>query len=342
MKSYVLRRFLLIFPTLIGITLLTFAITRVVPGGPVEQALMERQFAGTQQGVVSDRGGAREGLTEEDIAYLNHLYGFDRPLVLAYFDWLGRILVFDLGDSYRYNEPVADLILDRLPVSLYYGLVTTLLTYLISIPLGVLKAVKDKTWVDSSTSILIFTGYAVPAFVLGLLLAVYFGGRLEWFPLRGFTSDDFAEMSPLGQVWDVIYHSVLPLTCYLVGSFAAMTVLMKNSLLENLSADYVRTAFAKGLSPKRVIYGHALRNSLIPLAASFGNNISLVFTGSYLIETVFNIDGLGLLGYQAVTERDYPVVLGTLFLSSTLFLLGNILSDLSLAWVDPRIRFQDE
>ena len=339
MKAYLLRRCLLILPTLIGITLLTFAVTRVVPGGPVEQAMMQAQLAGAEQGIASSKGGAREGLSEEDLAYLNHLYGFDKPILTAYLDWLGRILQFDLGESYRYNEPVADLILARLPISLYYGLVTTLLTYLISIPLGVVKAVKDKTWIDSTTSLLIFTGYAVPAFVLGLLLLVYFGGRWEWFPMMGFTSDEFSEMNLLGKVGDILYHSVLPLVCYLVGSFASMTILMKNSLLDNLSADYVRTAFAKGLPPKKVIYGHALRNSLIPLAASFGNNIGLVFTGSYLIETVFNIDGLGLLGFMAVTERDYPVVMGSLFLSSTLFLLGNILSDLCLAWVDPRIRF---
>ncbi|MDT8447015.1 MAG: ABC transporter permease subunit [bacterium] len=335
MRQYLIRRFLLIFPTLIGITLLTFAITRVVPGGPVEQLLMERQFAENQKGGA----GAREGLTEADIAYLNQIYGFDKPIPVAYIEWLGRTATLDLGESYRYNEPVWDLIKARLPVSLYYGVVTSVLTYLICIPLGVLKAVKDKTWVDSATSILIFTGYAVPAFVLGLILVVVFGGRLEWFPMEGFTSPRFYRMGPLEKVWDVIYHSILPLTCYLIGAFASMTVLMKNSLLENLSADYVRTAFAKGLPPRKVIWGHALRNSLIPLAASFGNNISLVFTGSYLIETVFNIDGLGLLGFQAVTQRDYPVVLGSLFLTSLIFLLGNILSDLCLAAVDPRIRF---
>lgn len=335
MRQYLIRRFLLIFPTLIGITLLTFAITRVVPGGPVEQLLMERQFAEAQSGGA----GAREGLTEADIEYLNKIYGFDQPIPVAYFNWMLKVVQLDLGESYRYNEPVWGLIKDRLPVSLYYGLVTSILTYLVCIPLGVLKAVKDKTWVDSATSVLIFTGYAVPAFVLGLILVVVFGGRLEWFPMEGFTSVGFHRLGPLEKVWDVIYHSILPLTCYLIGAFASMTVLMKNSLLENLSADYVRTAFAKGLAPKQVIWGHALRNSLIPLAASFGNNISLVFTGSYLIETVFNIDGLGLLGFQAITQRDYPVVLGSLFLTSLIFLIGNILSDICLAAVDPRIRF---
>jgi len=335
MSQYLVRRFLLIFPTLFGITLLTFMITRVVPGGPVEQAMMERQFAEQQTGASN----SRQGLTEEDLAYLNKLYGFDKPIFVAYFDWLGRVVQLDLGESYRYNEPVWDLIKSKLPVSIYYGLVTSILTYLICIPLGVLKAVKDKTWVDSATSVVIFAGHAVPAFVLGLILLVFFGGRLEWFPMEGFVSDEFSELGTFDQVIDLIYHSALPLACYLVGAFASMTVLMKNSLLESLSADYIRTAFAKGLEPKQVIWRHALRNSLIPIAASFGNNISLVFTGSYLIETVFNIDGLGLLGYQAITERDYPVVLGSLFLTALIFLIGNILSDLCLATVDPRIRF---
>ncbi|MDH5561171.1 MAG: ABC transporter permease subunit [Deltaproteobacteria bacterium] len=339
MRQYLIRRILLIIPTLIGITLLTFILTRVVPGGPIEQALMESRFQNQNVSFQSQNAGPRDGLSDDDLEYLKKLYGFDKPIYLAYLSWLYKVVQLDLGDSYRYNEPVWNLIKERLPVSIYYGLITTVLTYFACIPLGILKAVKDKTWIDSSTSILIFTGYSVPAFVLGLILVVYMGGRLEWFPMQGFVSDDFSSKGFFGQAWDVIYHSILPLTCYLIGSFASMTVLMKNSLLENLSADYIRTAFAKGLPSKTVIYKHALRNSLIPLAASFGNNISLVFTGSYLIETVFNIDGLGLLGYMAVTERDYPVVMGTLFLSSFFFLFGNILSDICLAIVDPRIRF---
>jgi len=338
MYQYLIRRLLLLIPTMIGITLLTFAITRIVPGGPIEQAIMEAQFGQVEYNTESNTG-AREGLTEEDLQYLRELYGFDKPIIIAYWDWLQKIVVLDLGDSYRYNEPVWDLVKERLPISLYYGLVTTILTYLISIPLGVLKAIKDKTWVDSTTSVAIFTGYAVPSFVLGLLLVVYMAGRLDWFPMQGFTSDEFDELPLLEQIWDIIFHSILPLICYMIGSFASMTVLMKNSLLENLSSDFIRTAFAKGLPPKTVVYRHAMRNSLIPLAASFGNNISLVFMGAYLIEKVFNIDGLGLLGFQAVTERDYPVVMGTLFLTSFMFLIGNILSDICLATVDPRIRF---
>lgn len=340
MRQYLVRRTLLMIPTLIGITMITFIITRFVPGGPLEQALMEARFSGVEQTSLQSNRNSVQGLSEEDLQYLKEYYGFDKPAIPAYFDWLSKVIVLDLGDSYRYNEPVWGLIKSKIHISIYYGLVTTILTYLISIPLGVLKAIKDKTWIDSSTSVLIFTGYSVPAFVLGLLLLVYFGGRLEWFPMQGFYSDNFQDLGFFEKTWDIIYHSILPLICYMIGSFAGMTLLMKNSLLENLSADYVRTAYAKGLPGKKVIYKHALRNSLIPLAASFGNNISLVFTGSYLIETIFNIDGLGLLGYQAVTERDYPVVLGTLFLSSLLYLFGNILSDISIAVVDPRIRFQ--
>ena len=341
MSQYLIRRILLIIPTLIGITLITFIITRVVPGGPIEQALIESRFQAQSQGFQSQNASSREGLTEEDLAYLKKIYGFDKPIYEAYFDWLINIVQLDLGDSYRYNEPVWDLITERLPVSIYYGLVTSILTYLICIPLGMVKAIKNKSMIDSATSVIIFTGYSVPAFVLGLILVVYLGGRLDWFPMQGFVSDEFSSMTFFSKIIDVIYHSILPLTCYLIGSFASMTVLMKNSLLENLSSDYIRTAFAKGLPPKKVIYKHALRNSLIPLAASFGNNISLVFMGSYLIETVFNIDGLGLLGYLAVTERDYPVVLGTLFLSSFFFLAGNIISDVCMAIIDPRIRFSN-
>lgn len=197
----------------------------------------------------------------------------------------------------------------------------------------------DKTWFDSISSLLIYAGYAFPGFVFGLLLLVYFGSYLEWFPMGGFTGDDFDELGFFGKVRDIIYHSVLPMAAYLVSSFATMTVLQKNTLLENLGADYIRTAFAKGLPRKRVILKHALRNSLIPIAATFGHNISLVFTGQYLIEFIFNIDGLGLLGYESVVNRDYPVVLGTLLLSSLFYLVGNLLSDICLASVDPRIRF---
>lgn len=336
MGLYLLRRFFLIIPTLLGITFLSFMITRFVPGGPVEQMILEAKLG---NGYSQDSLAGREGLTEEDLQDLKKFYGFDQPFYLSYLKWLGNILSFDLGDSHRYQEPVLNLILERIPISLYYGLVSTLLTYLICIPLGTIKAIKDKTIIDTATSVIIFVGYSVPAFVLGLILIKFLGGELEWFPMQGFTSDEFESFTVIEKVWDIIYHSILPMTCYMIGSFATMTVLMKNSLMEHLGSDYIRTAYAKGVPNKIILFKHAMRNALIPLAASFGNNISLVFTGSYLIETIFNIDGLGLLGFQAVTERDYPVVMGTLFLSSILFLLGNILSDICVATVDPRIRF---
>ena len=337
MRIYIIKRILLIIPTLIGITIITFIITRAVPGGPIEQVLSELRFS--ENNTYQSDNLSREGLTESDLLYLKKLYGFDKPVLVAYFQWLIKIICFDLGESYRYHEPVADLIIERLPVSLYYGLLTTIFTYLACIPLGVLKAIKNKTWLDSFTSIIIFAGYSIPAFVLGIILITYVAGVLEWFPLQGFTSDDFDEFSFFQKIWDIFYHSILPLICYMIGSFATMTILVKNALLENLSADYVKTALAKGLNRRVVLFKHALLNSLTPLAASFGNNIGLVLSGSYLIETIFGIDGLGLLGFESIQARDYPVVLGTLFVSTLLFLVGNILSDICLAKLDPRIRF---
>ena len=232
------------------------------------------------------------------------------------------------------------IIFERLPIAIYYGIVTTILPYLVCIPLGVFKALKNRTWFDNSTSVLVFIGYTIPPFVLGLLLILFLASYLDWFPLQGFTSDEFAEKGFFAKIGDILYHSILPLICYTIGSFATMTILVKNSLLENLNQDYIRTAYAKGLKRRTVIFKHALRNSLVPLAASFGNNISLVFAGSFLIETIFNINGIGLLGFESVQQRDYPVALGIVFIGGILFLIGNLLSDICLAIVDPRIQFQ--
>ncbi len=334
MRYYIIKRLLLSIPTLFGITILTFLITRFVPGGPLEQLLSELKFSETEQQI------SYEGLVEEDLAYLKELYGLDKNWFVAYWDWLKKIIVFDFGDSYRYNEPVRALIFERLPIAIYYGLVTTILPYLVCIPLGVFKALKNRSFFDNSTSVAIFIGYTIPSFVLGLLLILFFASYLDWFPLQGFTSDEFTEKGLFAKMGDILYHSILPLICYTVGSFATMTVLVKNSLLENLNQDYVRTAYAKGLKRRTVIFKHALRNSLVPLAASFGNNISLVFTGAFLIETIFNINGIGLLGFESVQQRDYPVALGIVFIGGILFLIGNLLSDICLAIVDPRIQFQ--
>lgn len=330
---------MLIPPTLLGITVIVFIITRLVPGGPLERAIMETQQISATTGMASQVAGQDMALSDAQLQKLKEYYGFDKPILVSYSDWLMKVVQGDLGSSYRYNEPVWDVIRDRFPVSLYYGLVTLVITYLVCIPLGVLKAIKHRTIVDSFSSILIFMGYAIPGYALGSLLLLYFSVRLEWFPMSGFVSIQFAEMSPLEKVSDLINHSVLPLICYLVGSFALVTLLLKNHLMDNLAADYMRTAIAKGVSFRSAVTKHAMRNSLIPIATTFGQNITLLVSGSFLIETIFDIDGFGLLGLTAILDRDYPVVMGVVFLGSLLLLIGNIISDLLVALVDPRIRF---
>lgn len=340
MTSYFIRRLVLVAPTFIGITLMVFVITRFVPGGPIERMIMEAQLAGdtaSVQASASQRGGGV--LSESQLQQLREYYGFDKPVLVSYFHWIKKILVLDLGTSTRYNESVWQTIKGRLPVSLFYGLATMILTYMICIPLGIVKAIKHNSAIDHISSIFVFVGYAVPGFVVGILLMILFASTWEIFPLSGFVSFDFEDLSFWGKVWDLLYHAVLPLLAYLAGSFAVMTFMMKNSLLENLAADYIRTAMAKGLPFRRAVFGHALRNSLIPIATTFGENISFFLTGSFLIEKVFNIDGFGLLGYESLVERDYPVVMGILAISAFLYLLGNILSDLCVALVDPRVKF---
>ena len=338
MGGYFLRRLLLLPPTLIGITILVFMITRLVPGGPLERAIMEAQQANVSAGISSSVGQGM-ALSEDQLNQLKEYYGFDKPWLVSYGEWLGKIFTGDLGTSYRYNEPVWDVIKSRFPVSLFYGVVTLIITYAISIPLGVVKAIKHRTALDNVTSILIFAGYAVPGYVLGSLLLLYFSVRLEWFPMGGFTSLYFDELSNWEKVKDVFHHATLPLICYLVGSFAVTTLLVKNNLMDNLAADYVRTAIAKGVSFRRAVTGHALRNSMIPIATTFGQNVTLLVTGSFLIETIFDINGFGLLGLSAIFDRDYPIVMGVVLLSSFLLLIGNIISDILVALVDPRVRF---
>ena len=339
MRNYFIRRFLLIPPTLLGVTIIVFAITRLVPGGPLERAIMESQQF-NNSGATSQMAGADMALSEAQLKKLQEYYGFDKPVLESYVDWLGKVVQGDLGSSYRYNEPVWDVIRDRFPVSLYYGLVTLVITYIVCIPLGVLKAIKHKTVVDNVTSILIFVGYAIPGYALGSLLLLYFSVRLEWFPMGGFVSLSFEEKDTIGKTIDLINHSVLPLICYLIGSFALVTLLLKNHLMDNLASDYIRTAIAKGVSFRQAVTRHAMRNSMIPIATTFGQNIVLLVSGSFLIETIFDIDGFGLLGLTAILDRDYPVVMGVVLLASFLLLIGNIISDVLVALVDPRIRFQ--
>ncbi len=339
MRDYFIRRALLIIPTLIGITMLVFMVTRFVPGGPLERAIMEAQQA-TLSSQTSRSAGQGMALSEEQLQQLKEYYGFDKPWYESYALWLTKVVQGDLGTSYRYNEPVWEVISQRFPISLFYGLVSLVITYLVCIPLGVVKAIGHRSTMDNVTSVLVFAGYAVPGYVLGALLLLFFAVEVDWFPMGGFTSYNFDELTPMGQVLDVLHHAVLPLICYLVGSFAVTTMLMKNNLMDNLAADYVRTAVAKGVPFNKAVSGHALRNSLIPIATTFGQNITLLVGGSFLIETIFDIDGFGLLGLTSIFDRDYPVVMGIVFLASLLLLIGNILSDMLVAMVDPRVRFQ--
>ena len=325
--------------------MLVFMITRFVPGGPMERFLQEGMQAGIEGassfgGSAADNVGGGAPLSPDQLKQVEEYYGFDKPWYEAYVYWLWDVVRFDLGTSTRYNDPVIDIITDRLPVSTYYGVMTLIITYLVCIPLGILKAIKHNTTFDNVSSILTFLGYAIPSYVVAVIVMVTFGANLEWFPLGGFMSDDYYDMSVFEKIVDILYHSILPLTAYVAGSFAVLTFMMKTSLMENLAADYVRTAIAKGVPFKRAVVTHAIRNSLIPLATHFGQIITVFLGGSFLIEKIFNIDGLGLLGYESIVERDYPVVLGTLVISSLATLLGNILSDVCVALVDPRVQFK--
>lgn len=343
MTAYFIRRLLLVIPTFIGITIMVFTITRFVPGGPIERIIAETRAMQAGQSSSSAIGpgpGGSQPLSEEQIQRLKEYYGFDKPVLTSYVIWLGKVLKGDLGRSTRYYDPVWEMIRKKIPISLYFGLLTLVITYGVCIPLGVAKAVRHKTGFDNITSIIIFIGYAIPGWVAGVLLLVFFASNNDIFPLGGFVSDTFEDMNAFEKVVDIVRHTALPLFAYLVSSFTVMTLLMKNTLMDNLSADYIRTAIAKGLPFKKAVLNHAMRNSLIPIATSFGNNISIILTGSFLIEKVFNINGMGLLGYESVLDRDYPVVMGILVISSLLFLIGNILSDICVAIVDPRVRFK--
>ncbi len=339
MRDYFLRRLLLIPPTLFGVTLVVFALTRAAPGGPLERALQEAQMVGESGGSFAS-GQQGTALSDEQIQTLKEYYGFDKPWYVAYVIWLGNLAQGDLGDSFRYSEPVWSVMKERLPISGFYGLTTLILTYVVCIPLGLLKALKHRTFTDNATSVLIFIGYAIPGYALGAILLLFFAARLEWFPMGGFTSYNYDQLGTFERALDIASHAALPLTCYMVGAFAVTTMLMKNHLMENLAADYMRTAIAKGVSLKNAVKGHALRNSLIPIATTFGQNITFLISGSFLIEFIFDIDGFGLLGLNSLLDRDYPVVMGVVFLASLLLMIGNILSDILVALVDPRIRFE--
>jgi microcin C transport system permease protein len=367
MTAYILRRLLLIIPTLFGMMLVYFVIVQAAPGGPVEQILAQMsgesveataRIAGTNQGEVSSgeasTGGGlssgasskyrgARGIEPELIAELERQFGFDKPAHERFFLMLGKCLRFDFGDSFYRDRSVTNLVIDKMPVSISLGLWTTILVYLISIPLGIAKAVRDGSRFDIWSSSLVIVGYAIPGFLFAVLLVVLFAGGsfLDWFPLRGLVSENWQQLSWPALVVDYFWHITLPVLAMVIGGFAGLTMLTKNSFLEEINKQYVLTARAKGASEKRVLYGHVFRNAMLIVVAGFPSAfVGILFTGSLLIEVIFSLDGLGLLGFEAAINRDYPVMFGTFFFLALLGLLLNLLGDLMYVVIDPRIDFE--
>ncbi|HHW34307.1 MAG TPA: microcin C ABC transporter permease YejB [Paracoccus solventivorans] len=354
MGAYLLRRLLLIVPTLVGIMLVNFTLTQFVPGGPIEQIVARvqgegdvfRNIAGggdAGHDAATERYAGAQGLPPEFIAELEREFGFDKPPVQRFLTMLGNYLRFDFGQSWFRSISVVDLVIEKMPVSITLGLWSTLLAYLISIPLGIRKAVRDGTSFDTWTSTAIIIGYAIPGFLFAVLLMVLFAGGSYWqiFPLRGLTSDNFADLSLWGKAKDYLWHIALPVAASTISSFATLTLLTKNSFLDEINKQYVITARAKGLTEGRVLYGHVFRNAMLIVIAGFPSLFLGVFFGSsILIETIFSLDGLGRLGFEAAVQRDYPVIFGTLYVFGLLGLLVGILSDLTYVLVDPRIDFE--
>lgn len=340
MLIYFLKRLLLMVPTLLGVLTVTFIVIQFVPGGPVEQVLAEARAS--QKGGEGSAYKASRDIDKKQVEELKKLYGFDKPAHERYLEMLVNFAQFDLGRSFMQNKDVWSLIKEKLPVSISLGLWTFLISYLVSIPMGVTKAVRDGSTFDTVTTMLVLIGFAIPGFVLGVLLIVLFAGGtfLDWFPLRGLTSDNWAELSWFGRIADYFWHLALPLTCLTIGSFATITLLTKNTFVEEIRKQYVLVARAKGLSQRRVLYKHIFRNALIPLVTGFpAAFVGAFFAGSVLIETLFSLDGLGLLGYEAVIRRDYPVVLGSLYVFTLIGLVVKLVSDLLYVVVDPRVQF---
>lgn len=343
MFAYILKRLVLMIPTLLGVLLLTFAVIQFVPGGPVEQMVSQLQGrdSGGERAAASGAGyRGRQGIDAARVEEIKALYGFDKPAHVRFVQMLGQFARFDLGTSFYLHKDVWTLIKEKLPVSISLGLWTFFLSYLISVPLGVAKAVRAGSKFDFFTTLVVLVGYAIPGFVLGVALLVIFGGQLQWFPLRGLTSANWESLSWGSKIVDYLWHIVLPITAMVLGSFAVTTMLTKNAFLEEIRKQYVTTARAKGLSERQVLYKHVFRNALIPIVTGFpAAFIGAFFTGSLLIETLFSLDGLGLLSYESVIRRDYPVVLGTLYLFTLIGLFTKLVSDLCYVWVDPRVKF---
>ena len=367
MAAYILRRLLLIIPTLFGIMAVSFVIVQFAPGGPVEQVIAQltgtdvsatarisgssegdfgrqnqSQTSGGDQSITSKYRGA-QGLDPEFVKQLEQQFGFDKPPLERFGLMLWNYIRFDFGDSYFRDVSVIDLVLEKMPVSISLGLWMTLLSYGISIPLGIAKAVKDGTRFDIWTSAVVIVGYAIPGFLFAILLIVLFAGGsyFDWFPLRGLYSDGFAQMSWPEKIVDYFWHLALPLTAMALSAFATTTLLTKNSFLDEIRKQYVVTARAKGLTERQVLYGHVFRNAMLIIVAGFpGAFIGIFFAGSLLIETIFSLDGLGLLGFESIINRDYPVVFATLYIFSLMGLVVNLISDLTYTWIDPRIDFE--
>ncbi len=354
MWSYILKRLLLIIPTLFGILLITFVVIQFVPGGPVEQ--MVSQLQGREGGIEGGGapGGAaapgtggyrgRQGVDAKQVEEIKKLYGFDKPAPERFLQMISQFTRLDLGRSFFQNKDVWQLIKEKLPVSISLGLWTFLLIYLISVPLGIAKAVRAGTPFDTTTTLLVLLGYSIPSFVLGVVLLVYFAGGtfVQWFPLRNIVSTNWDQLGLLAKVADYFWHITLPVTAMVVGGFAVITILTKNSVLEEIRKQYVLTARAKGVDERAVMWRHVFRNALIPIMTGFpAAFVAAFFSGSLLIETLFSLDGLGLLSYESVIRRDYPVVFGSLFVYTVIGLLTHLVRDLSYVWADPRVKYFD-
>ena len=366
MGAYILKRILLMIPTLLGIMLMTFAVIQFVPGGPVEQVIAKMQGTGSDslsrvsgdsgnEAGIQDRttgtGGdattfkyrGAQGLDPEFIKSLEKQFGFDKPVHERFLLMIGNYLTFDFGESYFRDRSVVSLMIEKMPVSISLGLWLTLIQYLVSVPLGIRKAVRDGSTFDIWTSGVIIVGYAIPSFIFAIMLIVMFAGGsyFSWFPLRGLTSDNFESLSLVGKVADYAWHMALPLLAMGIGGFATMTLLTKNSFLDEIRKQYVMTARAKGLSERQVLYGHVFRNAMLLVIAGFpGAFLGAFFAGSLLIETVFSLDGLGYLTYKAALDRDYPIVFANLYVFTLVGLVVGLISDLMYTWIDPRIDFE--
>lgn len=340
MFVYVIRRILLVIPTFIGVTVLVFIITRFVPNSSIYFSPDKSQMGGIQ-GIQETGSGTFTSFHTIETNRLNDFFAFEKPWYSAYFHWLSKIIAGDFGKSLKYGDSVLDIIKPRVRITLLFGLLALGITYAISIPLGIKKALLHGSIFDNVSSIIFFILYALPSYLAAIILFSIFSARLGWFPLGGFQSTDIirSSMNGIQKIFDTLHHIFLPLTAYSINSLAAISITMKNMLLENISAEYVKAAVAKGRTFKDAVYHHAVKNSLIPIASEFGTMVTSFISGTFVIEQIFNIRGMGMLGYSALHDRDYPVVMGVLAITVLISLLGNILSDIIVSVLDPQIRF---